>query len=259
LTTQAGRSTHVKSVGFTLIELLVVISVIAIIAAILFPVFAQAREKARQISCVNNLKQIGLAFFEYGDDYDDKMPPWDTVEGTAPNYTYRDLWASNYEPTQFNSVAGGFIYPYESNVNIRYCPSFSATKYALFADYGYNVEYMYDNFTPPVYFHNIPEPAVTLLFTDTASGSIPLQENPSAECPSMGEIPTIHGRHNGFANVLWFDGHVKSMFVSPRPYTVVISPSYLASQHIGDILRGGVRTGDPIKDDYYFEIDKHGQ
>src|SRR5689334_16037020 len=64
------RSTH----AFTLIELLVVIAIIAILAAILFPVFAQAREKARAISCVSNLKQMGLAAIMYAQDYDETYP-----------------------------------------------------------------------------------------------------------------------------------------------------------------------------------------
>src|ERR1051326_9363691 len=60
--------------GFTLIELLVVIAIIAILAAILFPVFAQAREKARSTACTSNLKQIGTALMMYGQDYDEQMP-----------------------------------------------------------------------------------------------------------------------------------------------------------------------------------------
>ena len=60
-----------KISGFTLIELLVVIAIIAILAAILFPVFAQAREKARQAACVSNVKQISLAFTMYAQDYDE--------------------------------------------------------------------------------------------------------------------------------------------------------------------------------------------
>ena len=66
--------TNNKRIGFTLIELLVVIAIIAIIAAILFPVFAQAREKARQSSCASNLKQLGIAFLQYAQDYDEMFP-----------------------------------------------------------------------------------------------------------------------------------------------------------------------------------------
>ena len=62
--------------GFTLIELLVVIAIIAILAAILFPVFAKAREKARQSSCLSNMKQIGLAMLQYAQDYDERWVLW---------------------------------------------------------------------------------------------------------------------------------------------------------------------------------------
>jgi len=75
--------------GFTLIELLVVIAIIAILAAILFPVFAQAREKARQTSCMSNLRQIGTAALMYAQDYDEVMPGTDF--GEDPEYFWGDL------------------------------------------------------------------------------------------------------------------------------------------------------------------------
>lgn len=83
--------------GFTLIELLVVIAIIAILAAILFPVFAKAREKARQITCASNLKQMGLAFFMYNADYDE-------------TYVTNPYWKSKLQP-------------YIRNTQINYCPS----------------------------------------------------------------------------------------------------------------------------------------
>ena len=68
-------SSRSRTSAFTLIELLVVIAIIAILAAILFPVFAQAREKARQTSCLSNMKQIGLGLLMYTQDYDEQFPP----------------------------------------------------------------------------------------------------------------------------------------------------------------------------------------
>jgi prepilin-type N-terminal cleavage/methylation domain-containing protein len=92
-----------KRYGFTLIELLVVIAIIAILAAILFPVFAKVREKARQISCLSNMKQLALGEVQYNQDYDEKYAPGASTYGLGTG------WA-------------GQIYPYVKSVNVFICP-----------------------------------------------------------------------------------------------------------------------------------------
>src|SRR5688572_16846529 len=95
--------------GFTLIELLVVIAIVAILAAILFPVFAQAREKAQQSACLSNMKQVGLGLQMYAQDYDEVMPPGNVVP---------DFGAPNAPPNFLGSLI-----PYTRNRAIFACPS----------------------------------------------------------------------------------------------------------------------------------------
>jgi prepilin-type N-terminal cleavage/methylation domain-containing protein/prepilin-type processing-associated H-X9-DG protein len=114
--------------AFTLIELLVVIAIIAILAAILFPVFAQAREKARTITCLSNLKQLGLGVLMYTQDYDETFPQaafWDTGRSYSESY----LWTSQR-----------CIQPYLKNRGIYACPSDSAKASHDAAYYGMNAD-----------------------------------------------------------------------------------------------------------------------
>jgi prepilin-type N-terminal cleavage/methylation domain-containing protein/prepilin-type processing-associated H-X9-DG protein len=101
--------------GFTLIELLVVIAIIAILAAILFPVFAQAREKARQTTCLSNLKQIGLGVMMYAQDYDEAYPSA-SVYGDADGV---DSWHAQGSGRQIKDL----IVPYTKNLDIWQCKS----------------------------------------------------------------------------------------------------------------------------------------
>ena len=107
--------------GFTLIELLVVIAIIAILAAILFPVFAQAREAARKTSCVSNVKQIGIAFALYTQDYDECYP-WGASNLGSPTTTWYDL----VEP-YVKVGASGFGFAAGTQRTFYVCPSFSNT------------------------------------------------------------------------------------------------------------------------------------
>jgi prepilin-type N-terminal cleavage/methylation domain-containing protein/prepilin-type processing-associated H-X9-DG protein len=109
--------------GFTLIELLVVIAIIAILAAILFPVFAQARESARATSCLSNTKQIALGQLMYSQDYDETIIPWCVIN--------RGLYPIGI---QIQAAWTTTIQPYLKNQQIFFCPSFSKTMTAQAMD-----------------------------------------------------------------------------------------------------------------------------
>jgi prepilin-type N-terminal cleavage/methylation domain-containing protein/prepilin-type processing-associated H-X9-DG protein len=130
-----------KQRAFTLIELLVVIAIISILAAILFPVFARARENARRSSCMSNLKQLGLGMMMYVQDYDEKFP-FDEYNRAQLGWS---AWGTMPGDNDFSGSATNnvywpqVIYPYTKSTQLVYCPSGPSSKgSAYFGNYGAN-------------------------------------------------------------------------------------------------------------------------
>jgi prepilin-type N-terminal cleavage/methylation domain-containing protein/prepilin-type processing-associated H-X9-DG protein len=225
MNTHSHRAVSTKK-GFTLIELLVVIAIIAILAAILFPVFARARENARRSSCQSNLKQMGLGFMQYTQDYDERWPnPW----------RYND--DGNWLPA---------VYPYIKSAQVFQCPSDSSktvagwgttTGFTYFhTSYGLNYNFLPaggNQISAGIHSSSITNPAKTVAMTDIGSepenGKSPEAWDTSNEASgflvddtSSTKVPKSAGGSNSWAasapavrhlettNVLWADGHVKS-------------------------------------------------
>ena len=152
--------------GFTLIELLVVIAIIAILAAILFPVFAQARESARASTCAANMRQLGMAMMLYSQDADEALPM--ATNYAAPFASPERVWTSSVQTYVKNS--GVFLCP--SAVNARFAPDWAGRSWLPI---GYNSTTSFDpgGREAPTEVCRIPlldEPARTVLLADTPSG-----------------------------------------------------------------------------------------
>ncbi len=150
-----------KKQGFTLIELLVVIAIIAILAAILFPVFAKAREKARQASCQSNLKQLGLGILQYVQDNDELMP-----QGVVPGP------ATTLQQGNCNGVGKGWageIYPYVKSTGVYKCPDDSTNNYTGGpAGVGVPVSYALNQYTPGIALALFNAPASTVMLYEVS-------------------------------------------------------------------------------------------
>ena len=228
------KTFHHRQNAFTLIELLVVIAIIAILAAILFPVFVRARENARRSSCQSNLKQIGLGIMQYTQDYDERLPAWSYGPSTTSNSTTSYKWID----AVFTYVKSEqlFTCPSDGAANNRYVyyRNLTAASNLFLGSYAANSMYREtdasSNATPPtgdsgvgVALAAIEDPAGTVwagdgLRVDGTSSALLFGYNKLATQPAT-PISTINGvqnidrlyaRHLDTAVILYTDGHVKS-------------------------------------------------
>ena len=206
--------------GFTLIELLVVIAIIAILAAILFPVFAKAREKARQTACLSNEKQICLGILMYAQDYDERFPGLFMPNGVTTPW-YPDL-----------------IMPYIKNLQIFQCPSKSAVVLSgwgyTYGTCGYAADCAIVGGGGGQAMASLTHPATSVLLAETSGDGRTPCCNPAGVVwnsnSNYGCMSGIDERHNDGSNYGFADGHTKwlhkgttyllqgGLYGTPMPY-----------------------------------------
>ena len=249
----AGR--RAAAAAFTLIELLVVIAIIAILAAILFPVFAHAREKARAATCLSNLKQIGMAALMYAQDYDERVLP--VATGNYPGKV-AFWWASYDYATGTRNDAEGLAYPYLKNREIHACLSFrnDLRKTLGLTGYAYNYAYLSPVGQPSVSLAQISESARTVQMADAARLNTWQYNKPTVEGntyldPPSNNYPGFQARHNETGNVLWVDGHVKALRPVYRTAGTTFGYGYRADDFRRERLGDIDQDGDPATDELF--------
>jgi prepilin-type processing-associated H-X9-DG protein/prepilin-type N-terminal cleavage/methylation domain-containing protein len=211
--------------AFTLVELLVVIALLAVLAAILLPTLGQAKLSARRITCVNNLRQLGLASQMYWDDRDGDAFRYmigTTNGGTIYWFGWIEPWVPGNEGQRAFDATVGALYPYLGGRGVEVCPSlnynsrlFKAKATGAAYGYGYNLHLSAPATQPPVKINRVTRPADIALFADAGQVN-DFQEPASSDNPLIEEFyyindtePTVHFRHTRRANVLYCDGHVE--------------------------------------------------
>ena len=247
--------------AFTLIELLVVIAIIAILAAILFPVFAQAKEAAKKTQSISNLRQIGLGWTMYGSDYDDMLMRV-RIDAPAPKVTY---WWGSFDGTTLREEEG-LIYPYTKGKGVQQDPSFPHGLRTVvgFTGYGYNYVYLspstyspptWEETPVPVNYSQIGSVSETVAFAACArvnnwtTSSAILEGNTYLEPPSSA-YPAFQARHSGVGTILWVDSHasVRTPLWRSGMFGYGHNAADFKKFQLGDIDRDGDLTTDELFD-----------
>ena len=247
--------------AFTLIELLVVIAIIAILAAILFPVFAQAKEAAKKTTSLSNLKQIGLAWTMYSSDCDDVLMRVQT-NGPGTKVTY---WWGSFDGTTLREEEG-LIYPYTQGKGIQQDPSFPKSLRTVIGLTGYGYNYVYlspSTYAPPTYaetpvpvnYSQVANVSETVCFASSArinnwSTATPTLEGNTYLEPPSSQFPSFHARHSGKGTILWVDTHANVRTPSYRSgsFGYGYNSSDFIPNHLGDIDQDGDFNTDELFD-----------
>ena len=210
--------------GYTLIELLIVITIIAILAAILFPVFAQVREDARRTTCASNMRQLGLAFLAYTQDFDDELPS--VVSNPAADSVEGWIYYSDFQPGATDApadfdVTRGNLYPYVKDRRVYVCPddTLGAKTGLTYAENGCLIQFP----SPPAatsqagtLLSSHQNPSSTLLLAEEDSmGTDRVEGSTDDGFLSLSYNNGVSIRHTGGSNFDMLDGHVKWYKLSP--------------------------------------------
>ena len=246
--------------AFTLIELLVVIAIIAILAAILFPVFAQAKMAAKKTASLSNLHQIGLAWSMYQNDYDNMLMRVHEADGAKDIYWWASWDGTTLRPDE------GLLTPYVGSQGVQADPTFDNKLRSVIGLTGYGYNYVYlspSTYSPPDYVEvavpvnegQITSPDETVAFATCArinnwAYAVPTLEGSTYLDPPSNNYPGFHGRSNGSGNILWCDGHAKSRRPIMRSGTFGFgfNSDDFRQQNLGDIDKDGDLTTDELFD-----------